>query len=768
MSLRPAILRPLLVTGALALCAVGASVEGPAGPSTAGAVGSAAFQGPSKVQVAAGWDGFARPGRLLPVRVTVTGATTSRAATAPGTVEVRVTSGNGGVTTTVSKLEAGSEGTAHATVVVAAPRDVGSFPVVVIARPTGVSSSQGRVTVNPVTDAELVGVLGGLAGRSPPPATAPLSVPIGTARFVAVDAPTLAVVGSLQPLGTLAATTDDLIRLTSPQRTNLVYWLATGGHLWVDADAGPVPSLPAAWQPVGPTGRAGAGLGEVHLTGGVLGLGRWAGTIEPSSTVGPADPDIVAPAFAGGTVGTSIARNSGLRIPSLAVVLTLLLGYVVLAGPVTFGLLHKLHRAELAWLVVPLLAVGFTVGGWVIGGRARDTSRTAYSSSVFETPGADVGLDYLGVLSRQGGNRSVRFGPGWWGGNVANEIYGRPEAEVRSDASPAGTTSTVSLVGGEFAVLGGQGPARPTAQLDVVATTAPGQVSGTVRNRSTATMTDVAVFVGNRAALVGTLAPGQSRSWRISTGNRVALASLYNPTENQVWPQVAPAPVDRRKGGVDLALWGETTRLLGPDLRTPGSVVAVGWSTALPPASAGGRGGRSEGRTAVVARGAIAPGPALTGDDVRRDLLRGPSATPISDGSDQTAGGVFRFVLPPGRSIDPARLVLSVPATLGRVDAWDGVRWQTILGGAGQSGPGGGPVGGPGGPTGQTGPTGPAVPAGPDGAFTGTSTASFNDPPALVALPPGAVIDGVVHVRIGVRLNGPPNSAAGLLLREKP
>lgn len=762
MSLRPPILRLLLVAGAMTLSAVGGGIQG---PSPSSAAGPTAGQNRSRVQVAAGWDGFVRSGRLLPVRITVTGPTASRrASTASGTVDVRVTSGNGGSTTTVSKLAPGREGTAQATVVVAAPRDVGTFELVATARRPGAPAAEGRATLKPVTDAELVGVLPVLAGRSPPPATAPLSVPIGTARFVAVDGPTLAVVGSLQPLGTLTATTDDLIRLSPTQRTNVVFWLASGGHLWVDSDAGPVPGLPAAWQPVGPTGRADAGLGEVHLTGGVLGLGRWTGTIEPSSTVGPSDPDIVAPAFSGGPVGASIARNSGLRIPSLGMVLTLLLGYVLLAGPVTFGVLHKVHRAELAWLVVPVLAVGFTVGGWVIGGRARDTSRTSYSSSVFETPGVDVGLDYLGVLSRQGGDRSIRFAPGWWGGNVANELYGRPEAEVRSDVSAEGTTSTVSLVGGEFAVLAGRGPTGPTTQLDVAATTAPGQVNGTVRNRSPATMTDVAVFVGNRATLVGALAPGQQRPWSLSTDNRVALASLYNPTENQVWSQVVIQSVDRRKSGVDLALWGETTRLLGPDLRSPGSVVAVGWSTGLAPAPAGGRGTGSDGRTAVVARNAVTAGPALTGDDVRRDLLRGPSTTPIADGSAQTAGGVFRFVLPAGRTVDPGRLVLSVPATLSRVDVWDGVRWQTLLGSAGPGAPGSGDPGGNGGSGGPNGPGGFST--GPDGGIAGT--VSFNDPPRLVALPPGAVTDGVVYVRIGVRLNGPPNSAAGLLLRERP
>ena len=132
--------------------------------------------------------------------------------------------------------------------------------------------------------------------------------------------------------------------------------------------------------------------------------------------------------FAGGQVGQSLARDSGLRIPSLAVVLGFLLGYVFLAGPATFFVLHRLRRAELAWVIVPLLAVGFTVGGWIIGGQARESTRTAYSASTFETAGADLDLSFVGVLSRQGGDRSIRFPAHWWAGNVANELYGPAEA----------------------------------------------------------------------------------------------------------------------------------------------------------------------------------------------------------------------------------------------------------------------------------------------------------------------------------------------------
>ncbi len=698
--------------------------------------------GSSLVQVTAGWEGKARPGRLLPVRV----ALSAQAADSP-TVEVQVQSGNGGTTTTRTAVTKGSDGVGRATVVVNAPRDLGTFEVTVSAR-HGNTTENNKATVAPIGDEELVGVLPDLAQVAPPPATEPLSVPVGTARFVTVDLATLGVVGSLGPIGTVATTGPQLARLDGQQRLNLLSWLASGGRLLVDEYDGPVPGLPPGWQPSAADRRVPAGLGEVHLTSGFLSAGKWEGAIEPTSTISPSDPDIVTSAFAGGPIGQAIARDSGLRIPSLGVVLGFLLGYVLLVGPFTFFVLHKLHRAELAWVVVPLLAVAFTVGGWAIGGQARDNTRTAYSGSVFETDGADVDLSFVGVLSRQGGDRTVGFPAGWWAGNVANELYGPSEAPVTATVTASGTSGQVSLVGGEFAVLGGQGPTAPTERLRVSAAAAvDGRVTGTVRNTTDQTLRQVAVFVGSRSVLVGDLAPRASRPFAVTAPDTATKATDFNdPARNpfaapeaKVWPSVATQTVDQRSGPVDLAVWGEVTRLLGPDLRAPGAAVAVGWADRLPPPGSLGPG--AEGRTAVVGRSVVDPGQALPGIAVRRDLLRGPSSTPISDNSGPTAGAVFRFVLPNGSiTRTPASLALSAPSTLSRVDVWDGTRWITMAGSGSANGSDG------------SDPSGPVVP-------------DFDTPPSLVPLPPGSVLDGTVFVRVAVRVNGPSNSTGELLLQ---
>ena len=310
------------------------------------------------------------------------------------------------------------------------------------------------------------------------------------------------------------------------------------------------------------------------------------------------------------------------------------------------------------------------------------------------------------------------------------------------------TSAEVSLVGGEFAVLSGRGPSAPTEQLLVDArAAADGAVSGTVRNNTGVALRQVGVFVGSRAVLVGDLAPRASRSFTVPVpATATGPTDFSDPTRNpfaapeaKVWPQVTTQTVDQRSGPVDLATWGETNRLLGPDLRAPGAAVAVGWADRLPPP--GIREANAEGRQAVVARSTIDPGTALPGIAVRRDLLRGPSATPISDQSGPTAGAVFRYVLPAGAQTRTASaLQLSVPNTLSRVDVWDATRWVTVSGSDGTA------------VSGTTGGGGAVTPA-------------FDAPPTLVGLPPGSVLNGTVFVRVAVRVNGPGNSTAELLLQ---
>ncbi len=711
------------------------AVGGMAGPPS---VPSAAQPSPGAGRLAAtaGWNGQFRPGRPMPVAVTVPAG--------GGTVSATVEAG--GTSTTTS---APVPGRGTRTVVVDTPWDVSRLEVDVALRREGRTVATGRAVARATGEDEVVGVLGSLAGRRPRGAF-PLAVDVGTATTVALTGADLGHPGALGPLGTVAGGGDDLARLDGSARRGLLAWTAGGGHLLVDDDVAPQ-WLPAAWRPDGGGRRAAAGMGEVRLTGRRLAAGAWATVVEPAPTVIPGDPAVVAPAFAAaGPVGPSLASATALRIPPLGLLLVFVIGWVALAGPVTVALLRRGGQMRLVWLAVPALAVVVTALVIAAGTRVRDPDRAAFGAFVLATPGADLAGTTVGVLSRDGGERVVELPAVWTASAVTGERFGEAGVPVTSSVPLDGPrTAAIELVGGQFGVLESHGFLEPSRPLTVEARAGGDAVTGTVTNRSGGSLSEVVVFVGDRAVPVGPVAAGDAAEWRVDVSTARPPADQFTPVESQVWPEAFAASAvstagsgadgaagpggdaAEPAGAVNLSVWTEVLDRFGPDLRSPGAAVAVGWTAALPaPVDVG---PRSSGRTAVMARGPVRTSGALTGWDVRRELVRGPAATTV-DGPRGTPvqGAVVRFVVPAadGTAGTPAGaggLELVVPAAVATAEVWLGDRWSPLT--------------------------------------ARSSSPDLGAPATAVDLPAGAVVDGAVHVRVGVRTDAPPAGAAELLVR---
>jgi len=221
----------------------------------------------------------------------------------------------------------------------------------------------------------------------------------------------------------------------------------------------------------------------------------------------------------------------------------------------------------------------------------------------------------------------------------------------------------------------------------------------------------VAVFVGQRAVALGRLDPGATRSWRVATAAADAGSDVVAP--ESTWLPSTGAPTDAA-GSADLAVWRLATLQLGPDLRAPGAVVAAGWHVAPGPVGAG------AGPVAELARVPVHPaGPGLARWAARRQLLRAPPLDPSGTTADATA--LLRFALPGGTV--PPGLALVVPPSVAGVDVWVGDRAAAL------------PL-----------------------------EASRGGRSRTVAVPDGAVADGVLLVTAHLEAGSSGAVAAGLLL----
>jgi len=613
--------------------------------------------------VAGAYDGSYVPGRPAAVRVQVAADRLLR-----GRLDVTVA----GEATVSVPVEVPGGSTKEFLVVVPGSQSFAferAVPVEVRLRDGSNELAGGRGVLQSSVGSELVGVLPGALGGRAVPGPSPLAVDVGTAHFAAVGPAELAQAPtSLGPVSTIAAAGDELGRLPASTRTAVLAWVEQGGHLLVDADPGQtVEGLPAAWQP-GQDGRSPAGRGEVRLTGGAIAAGRWPGLVEPT---GWAVTGETSARFGNGFVGRALAEEAGLRVPRLGWLVAFLVVYVLVAGPLAFFVLRRRGRPELAWVAVPLVAVLFTAGSYVGGRGLRNTTRQVDASIVATGANGSTATTWLGVFSAGGQTSRLRFGPGWMpdGGDTGTGVSPVSSLTI----TPDGAEASLPLDAGQFSVVTSRGPAGSEGRLEITATSvAATEASGRVKNTTPFDLDDVAVFVGTGEALVGRLAAGEEREWKVTDTDLNFFFEAGGPAGTRVWggfDSFSPSG----EGVADFTLWDTARRLGGQEFVGPGEAVAAGWTRSFaPPVAVDGRDAGSGGRTLVVGRGRVqAQGGAL---DVRREVVRGP------DLRGRSSSFVVRFVTRDadggGRAPDPSRLTLR--AQVPEIEAWHDGGWRTV------------------------------------------------------------------------------------------
>lgn len=721
--------RPTLRFAAVAVCTVAATVPAWASPAAA----------ETTVEVDAGYAGTYIPGRPLPVRVQL-GADRLVA----GELQVSVD----GLPTHVPVEVPG--GSRKDFLVVVPTGSTQARPLTIVAQlPDGSKSPpRGTVTANPVGDQEVVGLSAGALGGRAVPGPQPLAVDAGTARFVALSSADFdRAPDSLGALATMGLGPDELARMAPSTRNDVLAWVDAGGRLLVDASpGGPVAGLPDGWQP-GEDGRAQAGRGEIRLTSGAMAAGRWSGLIEPSER---ALPNVRF--MAGMPLGDSLARDAGFRLPELSWLVGFLVLYVAIVGPALYFVLRKRKRSELAWVVIPLVAIVFTGASWTGGRGLRNATQLVHGSVLATSSTGSTAISYVGVSSRSGGSVRIGWPNGWLTGVSAGDtgpVQTSPLSRV--DATSSGPVGRIPLDANQFGLVAATGPSGIPGALELTATAdGESRARGTVKNATRFPLEGAAVFMGWAAMEVGPLEPGQSREWQLFSP---AGGMGGPPPEFNVLGAFREPMDDSTRSFTRLSLWDVAQRA-GLVSREPGEAVAVGWTSDYqPPVRVGGRSARAQGQTLVVGNAAVTGGANPVVDvAVRREVVR-------------TAGGggsVYRFTLPDGAAVDSAKLVLRTPT--GPAEVWTGEAWTTIgctdcgpLGGADvRIDPGFGP------PTTVPCPPGVACgfaqPARPGPFFRGAGE---------FPLPDGAVRNGVVYVRFvrGLQMGTPGDTSLAIKAR---
>ena len=640
----------------------------------------------TRLDVSAGYAGFHAPGRALPVQVTVTAERLVKG-------ELAVL-GSGKVAATLPVEVAGGS-VKRFTMVVPGGVTSSARPVEVELRVGGRVLGRGRADVRSDDDTELVGLGPRLVEGRPVPGPAPLAVDAGVARFAALDTGLLAQApASLEPLSAVGLASGELAALAPSVRAGLLRWVGAGGQLLLDEPAGAggtIEGLPADWQP-GPSGRTVAGVGEVRLTGDALSAGRLTGLIEPSSV----GQDFLNGFGSAESVADSLAGDAGLRLPGLPWLLGFLGLYIAVVGPVTGFVLRRRRRPDLAWVVVPGLAVLFTVGAYVAGNQLRPGAGLAHGSVVETGPSGPVATSWVALTRRTAGTARVDLPAGWAVEGTATEnlrCLGCPGFDLKTPSvgvGDEGPQARLPLASGEFGAFKASGPVALTGRLEVTALSGgDGAAHGTVRNGLPFAVDRIVVFVGQARARVGRLNPGEQRQWSVGPGDR-----MIDPSGSEAWltgfqgfSRFEPDDL------VNLSLWQSAQGDLGEDGDPSGTALAVGWTREWEPTiKVDGNERRARGRTAVVGRAPVTvTGRRVTDMAVDIDVVRGPGINPFRGkfGGPVNHGGasVVKLTLPAeapapagGAAGKAARrsLVVRTSLALTGVAVWHNGAWQQL------------------------------------------------------------------------------------------
>ncbi len=219
-------------------------------------------------------------------------------------------------------------------------------------------------------------------------------------------------------------------------------------------------------------------------------------------------------------------------LPPLGILVGLLVVYVLLAGPLNYGILRRIRRRELMWVTVPLIAAVFTAGSYGAGILVHGRDYYVNEIQVLRvTPGGAVDVaSYDAVFSPSRGDIMVQLPAS----TLASTYLPVPSGLGAGfdDRVVNGVNPVVSLR--NVAVWTSRDLKTEATTRDVVAVEAHlrlenGKVAGTVSNRGRTAVRSLTLFTtdGRTATVAALLASGATLT--VSAPLRAALTQSGSP-----------------------------------------------------------------------------------------------------------------------------------------------------------------------------------------------------------------------------------------------
>ncbi|GIW20473.1 MAG: hypothetical protein KatS3mg065_0769 [Chloroflexota bacterium] len=227
---------------------------------------------------------------------------------------------------------------------------------------------------------------------------------------------------------------------------------------------------------------------------------------------------------------SALTNLPALALPPIGGLLVLLVGYIVLIGPVNYVVLRRLDRREWAWISMPLLIVGFAVAAYGYGAALRGSDVIVNEVAIATgAAGTTEGRSqvYVGVFSPSRGTYELTLPGGPLVAAPVSELFGITGTAGALDVLQGDPARIRGLSIG-FGTLRAFRADLPTAVPLVEADlrVVDGIIRGRLVNRSTIRLLAPAVVFGSSAVTLPELAPGASTSIELPLSRGAVGANL--------------------------------------------------------------------------------------------------------------------------------------------------------------------------------------------------------------------------------------------------
>jgi hypothetical protein len=243
---------------------------------------------------------------------------------------------------------------------------------------------------------------------------------------------------------------------------------------------------------------------------------RW---LEDFFGTGPTPEDVA------NSMSQALGNLPSLEVPPVELLLAVIIGYIVLIGPISYLVLRRLDRRELAWVTAPLLVVVFSACSYGIGATMKGGDIILNQLSVIRTtPGASAASvqTYAGLFSPSRDTYDLTVEADALLSPLNAPIFDQSTTQRPTYLTEQGDPA--HLRGLSVGVFGFQA-VRADAVVDYAPTievewrVADGKLTGEVTNAGDEPLEDVAVISSSGGRMIGALAAGASEAFELNLAN---------------------------------------------------------------------------------------------------------------------------------------------------------------------------------------------------------------------------------------------------------